>query len=103
MNEEKYQTPIKNVDEIISRLDEKYNSIILDGKYTVEKIQLEYIPLETTEANSYELIPAWRFYVGHEMNIQNKDDSSKTELYKMPTQVLFNATDGTEIQTGVGQ
>ena len=103
MNEEKYQTPIKNVDEIISRLDEKYNSIILDGKYTVEKIQLEYIPLETTEANSYELIPAWRFYVGHEMNIQNKDDSSKTELYKMPTQVLFNAIDGTEIQTGVGQ
>lgn len=99
---EKYQSSIQGVEEALDKLDEKYNSIILEGNYYVEKIQLEYIPIETKEKGIYELIPGWRFYIIHEMSIENKEEANKTDLYRIPTQVLFNAISGEEIQTGVG-
>lgn len=99
---EENRTSVYGVNEILDVLDEKYNSIILEGNYSVDKLQLEYVPIETAQANKYQLIPAWRIYVSHEINIQNKDDPSKSEVIALPTQILFNAIDGTELQTGVG-
>ncbi|MDD3278590.1 MAG: hypothetical protein PHG16_06860 [Lachnospiraceae bacterium] len=96
------KTHVYDADAILSVLDEKYNSIIMEGNYSVEKLQLEYVPIETDNVNEYKLIPAWRVFITHELTMQSKENSSESEMVDVPTQVLFNAIDGKEIQTGVG-
>lgn len=97
----KEEIDIISIDDMLSLLDNKYNSIILEGKYNVTKIRFEYVPLNTPEDGIYHLVPAWRVYIEHEIETPDKSKSNNLETVVIPTQVLFNAADGTEILTGV--
>ncbi len=90
-----------NLDDAIAALDEKYNSIILDGDYEVQEIAFEYVPVSQGDVLSVELTPAWRFVVKHSVETMGKADNS---LYTIDQYeyVMLNALTGEEILRDMG-
>lgn len=90
-----------DLDEAISTLDEKYNSIIPDGTYEVEEIAFEYVPISQGDGISAELTPAWRFLMKHTMEFEGKTDDDLHAVTQYEN-VMFNALTGKEILREVG-
>lgn len=91
--------PIINEKEALEKLDQYYNSIILDGDYLVSKIELEYVPIPD-KGDSYLLTPAWRFYIDHTFNDPDKLEPGKYKKFTQQEQVLINAVDGKQLLSG---
>lgn len=91
-----------SAEEALQRLEYKYNTIILEGAYTVERINFEYIPLPEKE-DEYTLIPVWRFGINHAILFPGKEDPTKTVEQNERSFVIFNALTGEEILTDVGE
>lgn len=90
-----------DLDEAVSTLDEKYNSIIPDGTYEVEEIAFEYVPIFQGDGISAELTPAWRFLMKHTMEFEGKTDDDLHTVTQYEN-VMFNALTGKEILREVG-
>lgn len=92
-----------NVEHVLERLDNKLNSIILNGDYQVNKITFEYVPMPINGSRHlFELIPAWRLSIIH--TYQYLDSKSQGELYSAQQEfdVVFNACTGEEIISSSG-
>ena len=90
-----------DLEDAISALDNKYNSIIPDGKYDVEAIYFEYVPISVGDNISVELTPAWRFQMKHTVEV-SKSDGDKSRAVDLYEYVLINAVTGKEILKDVG-
>lgn len=90
-----------NLDAAIQMLDDKYNSIIIDGEYQVQEIAFEYVPVSDGGGLAAELVPAWRFQIKHTVAVSGKgtEETSSVDLYDY---VLLNAVTGKEILKDVG-
>lgn len=88
---------ILDTESAVDKLDEKYNSIILEGEYTVSKMRLEYVVDYNVDKKQYSLIPAWHFDISHEIEIPSEEDTNKLVRDVILEQVYMNAIDGTEI------
>ena len=101
MKSEKEAVSGLDLEEAISALDSKYNSVIPDGKYEVEDISFEYVPISEGDSISVELTPAWRFQMKHTVEVSKSDgdESRAVDLYEY---VLINAVTGKEILKDVG-
>lgn len=89
--------PVLTLDEALQKLDDKYNSIILEGEYYVDDIRMAYVPIRTEEQAVVRLVPAWRFQTNHAIQLAAKDGSGNAAEYVETSYVLFNALDGTEM------
>jgi len=83
------------LEQAISLLDQKYNSLILYGDYVVYDISLEYIPTRIkNDTKQFVMIPAWSFEIRHTSEYQKGSSTvSLTERYR----TVFNAINGEEI------
>lgn len=87
----------------VELLDNKYNSIIMEGEYIVTGIEFEYVPLPVKgEKNLFTLVPAWRFNTTHNFELSSKDGSGNTVPWTDSSSIVFNAIDGSEIITDLG-
>lgn len=95
--------PIIPLEEILEKEKAKYDSVILEGEYTIYDIRLEYIvqPV-STEENSYNLIPVWRFSVEHRYEQAAKSDAGESFEVVQNTYDLFDAFTGEEIPYNAG-
>ena len=89
-------------EDAIARLDEKYNSIILDGEYEVFEQALEYVPISEKDKVHVKLVPAWRFAIKHLLQIVDKSDPSQFTFITQYEYVLFDALSGEEILRDAG-
>ena len=101
MKSEKEAVSGLDLEEAISALDIKYNSVIPDGKYEVEDIYFEYVPISEGDSISVKLIPAWRFQMKHTVEV-SKADGDKSHAVDLYEYVLINAVTGKEILKDVG-
>ena len=87
---------VLTLDEALDKVDEKYNSIIMEGDYYINDIQMAYTPIKTDEAEIVRLIPVWYFQTTHQILLPDK---SGTGEIMMPQDgyILINALDGTEL------
>ena len=86
------------VEDAIALLDKKYNSMILEGKYVVDHIEFEYIPLPKNGAlNEYTVVPAWRFSVLHTYEEQDKESREGKVTANRRSDVVFHAITGEEL------
>lgn len=90
-----------DLDAALAWLDEKYNSIILDGGYEVQDITFEYIPVADGSPQQVTLTPAWRFGVLHTMELDAKDGSGMTGVSTYE-HVMVDALSGQELLTSLG-
>lgn len=90
-----------SAEEALQRLEDKYDTIILEGEYTVERIDFEYIPLPEKEGQ-YTLVPVWRFGINHAVEFSGKTDRTEIVRQNERSFVIFNAITGEEILTDSG-
>ena len=50
---------------ILNAIDQKYNSVILQGNYKVNSMELEYIADIRDKSEKYTLLPVWRCSISH--------------------------------------
>ena len=95
------QGPGLSLNDAVAALDEKYNSIILDGEYMVQEIAFEYVPISHGDVLSVELTPAWRFLIKHSLKFAGKMDNQvyTVDQYEY---IMLNALTGEEILRDVG-
>ena len=92
-----------DVGQALERLDQKYNSMLLEGKYLVDSIEFEYVPMPNQgKSNSYTLIPAWRFSILHTFEEAEKGNSANTITAQQRTNSVFHAITGTELRIDFG-
>lgn len=89
-------------EEALEKLDEKYDSIILEGGYTVERINFEYIPIQDQKENQVILAPVWRFGINHAIQFPGKEDSTEIVEQSERSFIIFDAITGEEILTDAG-
>lgn len=95
--------PVIPLEEIVEKEKAKYDSVILEGEYTIYDIRLEYIAQPvSTEENSYNLIPVWRFSVEHRYEQAAKSDAGESFEVVRNTYDLFDAFTGEEIPYNAG-
>lgn len=87
------------MDTVLSRLDQKYNSIILQGNYKVTSMELVYMADVQDNNGEYILRPVWRCNVQHEYDTQDKNSSEIVNIEDYAT-ILIDAISGTEIYSG---
>lgn len=103
MQEKSEAQPVIPLEEILEKEKAKYDSIILEGKYTIYDIRLEYIAQPvTSEENTYNLIPVWRFSVEHEHELNKGDGQSGSTVITRVTYDLYDALTGEEIPYSAG-
>lgn len=103
MQEKSEAQPVISLEEIVEKEKAKYNSVILEGEYTVHDIRLEYIAQPVSaEENSYNLIPVWRFSVEHEYELDKGDGQSGSMVMTRVTYDLYDAFTGEEIPYNAG-
>ena len=87
-----------DIEQALEKLDQKYNSFILEGEYLVDNIEFEYIPVpDHGDGDSYTLVPAWRFSILHTYEIADKTDANKIVPVERRTTAVFHAITGTEL------
>lgn len=91
-----------NLEEAISALDDKYNSIITNGTYEVQEIAFEYVPVSQGDGIHAELTPAWRFQIKQTVMVSGKSDGGGSSSIDLYDYVLINAVNGKEILKDVG-
>lgn len=87
------------MDTVLSAIDRKYNSIILQGDYKVNAMELEYIADFRENGKGYLLLPVWKCSISHNYDTQNKNSSEiiNTEDNFV---IYIDAISGTEIYSG---
>lgn len=89
--------PVLTLDEAIQKLEEKFDSLIVEGEWRVDEIEMAYIAVPIEGTNDAKLLPVWRFRTEHTMEYAGKDDPSQTTTLTDKGDILFNALDGTEL------
>lgn len=103
MQEKSEAQPVISLEEILEKEKAKYDSVILEGEYTIYDIRLEYIAQPVSaEENSYNLIPVWRFSVEHEYELNKGDEQGSSIRITQNIYDLFNAFTGEEIPYNAG-
>ena len=88
---------VLTLDEAIQKLEEKFDSMIVEGEWRVDEIEMAYIAVPIEGTNDARLLPVWRFQTEHTMEYAGKDDPSQTTTLTDRGDILFNALDGTEL------
>jgi predicted metal-binding protein len=93
--------PVISADDIIQKEKEKYDTIILDGSYTIYDIRLEYIPqlVVSPFENSYNFIPVWRFSVEHSYILGKEGGTKKPFQVSETVYDVYDALTGEQILT----
>lgn len=89
--------PVLTLDEAIQKLEEKFDSMIVEGEWRVDEIEMAYIAVPIEGTNDARLLPVWRFQTEHTMEYAGKDDPSAATTLTDRGDILFNALDGTEL------
>ena len=89
--------PVLTLDEAIQKLEEKFDSMIVEGEWRVDGIEMAYIAVPIEGTNDAKLLPVWRFQTEHTMEYAGKDDPNETTTLTDKGDILFNALDGTEL------
>lgn len=89
--------PVLTLDEAIQKLEEKFDSMIVEGEWRVDEIEMAYIAVPIEGTNDAKLLPVWRFQTEHTMEYAGKDDPNETTTLTDKGDILFNALDGTEL------
>lgn len=89
--------PVLTLDEAIQKLEEKFDSLIVEGEWRVDEIEMAYIAVPIEGTNDAKLLPVWRFQTEHTMEYAGKDDPNETTTLTDRGDILFNALDGTEL------
>ena len=87
---------VLTLDEALDKVDEKYNSIIMEGDYYINDIQMAYTPIKTDDTKIVRLIPVWYFQTTHQILVPNRSGTGKVML-PQSGYILINALDGTEL------
>lgn len=87
---------VLTLDEALDKVDEKYNSIIMEGDYYINDIQMAYTPIKTDDAGIVRLIPVWYFQTTHQILVTNRSGTGEVML-PQSGYILINALDGTEL------
>ncbi len=87
---------VLTLDEALDKVDEKYNSIIMEGDYYINDIQMAYTPIKTDDTKIVRLIPVWYFQTTHQILLPDKSGTGKVML-PQSGYILINALDGTEL------
>ena len=87
---------VLTLDEALDKVDEKYNSIIMEGDYYINDIQMAYMPIKTDDAGIVRLIPVWYFQTTHQILLPDKSGTGEIML-PQDGYILINALDGTEL------
>ena len=87
---------VLTLDEALDKVDEKYNSIIMEGNYYINDIQMAYTPIKTDDAEIVRLIPVWYFQTTHQILVPNRSGTGEVML-PQSGYILINALDGTEL------
>lgn len=88
---------VLTLDEALQIVDDKYNSIILEGNYKIDKIEMAYTPIRQQDISQAKIIPVWRFQTNHTLQYSAKKDSNETVEMTDTSYILINALDGTEL------
>lgn len=90
------------LEEIMKSVEEKYDSLILEGDYLINDIKLEYIlqPINNKE-NMYNIVPVWRFMIEHEFDLSKGDGSDTVEHFKDSYSIIFDAITGEELPISI--
>ena len=91
-----------NLDQALEALDNKYNSLILEGEYEVTEICFEYVPIGTGDGIHVTLTPAWRFLVSQTMEYAAKEAPAQVVNMNTKEYVFFNGLTGKEIVADMG-
>lgn len=84
--------------QVLERLDDKFNSMILDGDYQVNKIEFEYAPMPINGSRSlFQLIPAWRISVFHTFQFADEKNVGIIHSAEEQFDVVFHAITGEEL------
>ena len=84
------------LDEALQAVDDKYNSVIMEGEYCIDDIQMAYTPVQTEETGIVRLIPVWYFQTTHQILVPNRSGTGEVML-PQSGYILINALDGTEL------
>lgn len=87
---------VLTLDEALDKVDEKYNSIIMEGDYYINDIQMAHTPIKTDDAGIVRLIPVWYFQTTHQILLPDKSGTGEIML-PQDGYILINALDGTEL------
>lgn len=87
------------MDTVLNAIDQKYNSIILQGDYKVFSMELEFIADIRGNNEEYTLLPVWRCSISHKYNTQDKNSSEVVNIEENSI-ILIDAISGTEIYSG---
>lgn len=87
---------VLTLDEALDKVDEKYNSIIMEGDYEISDIQFAYTPIKTDDAGGVRMIPVWYFKTTHVVTMTNRSGTGQVTL-PQDGYILINALDGTEL------
>ena len=93
---------VLTLDEALDKVDEKYNSIIMEGDYYINDIQMAYTPIKTDDAGIVRLIPVWYFQTTHQILLPDKSGTGEIML-PQDGYILINALDGTELLHSNGE
>lgn len=89
-----------SLEEALELLDQKYNSMILEGSYLVDNIDLEYVPLpQKGSLAQCTVVPTWRFSVLHTYEVPDKVNAGLTQTVERRSNVVFHAISGEELIT----
>lgn len=89
--------PVLTLDEALQIVDDKYNSIIMEGNYKIDKIEMAYTPIQQQNVTEAKIIPVWRFQTNHTLQYSAKNDSNEIVEMTDTSYILINALDGTEL------
>ena len=93
---------VLTLDEALDKVDEKYNSIVMEGDYYINDIQMAYTPIKTDDAGIVRLIPVWYFQTTHQILLPDKSGTGEIML-PQSGYILINALDGTELLHSNGE
>lgn len=95
--------PIIPLEEMLKIVEEKYDSLILNGEYLIYDIKLEYIAKPVFEKEyTYNLIPAWHFSIEHSFDLKKGDGSEAIHHETDIEYNQFNAITGEELPISLG-
>ena len=71
---------VLTLDEALQAVDDKYNSVIMEGEYFIDDIQMAYTPVQTEETGIVRLIPVWYFQTTHQILVPNRSGTGEVML-----------------------
>ena len=91
------------VEDVLSLIDAKYHSLILEGDYLINKIEFEYVPFpQNDDEQTYIFIPVWRISVLQSYTESDKMDSGHSLQALRDYTIAFNAITGNELAIDSG-